>query len=195
MGPGSKDILRRAVREELKRLRPEQRALASEQACEQLHKQELWQQASSVLCFAPLKDEIDTLPLIRLALSERKVVALPQYDRNSLGYRACRIEAVDRLVTGAFGVREPAWSGPNLLLNQLDLILVPGVAFDLSGRRLGRGKGFYDRLLARIQGTKCGVAFEEQIQARIPVEPHDVLLDCLVTPERWLDFRQPRFRR
>jgi 5-formyltetrahydrofolate cyclo-ligase len=61
------------------------------------------------------------------------------------------------------------------------------VAFDLHGRRLGRGKGFYDRLLARTRGTKCGVAFDEQIVAKITVEPHDAQVNCLLTPTRWIE--------
>ncbi|MEY2466031.1 MAG: 5-formyltetrahydrofolate cyclo-ligase, partial [Verrucomicrobiota bacterium] len=72
-------------------------------------------------------------------------------------------------------------------IKPLDLILVPGVAFELHGRRLGRGKGFYDRLLADMRGTTCGVAFDEQIVAEIPVEPHDVHLDYLLTPTRWIE--------
>jgi 5-formyltetrahydrofolate cyclo-ligase len=64
------------------------------------------------------------------------------------------------------------------------LILVPGVAFDLQGNRLGRGKGFYDRLLAEIRGVKCGVAFEEQIVDEIPVGSHDAAMDFIVTPSR-----------
>ena len=67
---------------------------------------------------------------------------------------------------------------------RLDLILVPGVAFDPGGHRLGRGKGFYDRLLAGMRGTKCGVALEEQIVAAIPVEPLDVRMNFILTPTR-----------
>jgi 5-formyltetrahydrofolate cyclo-ligase len=69
----------------------------------------------------------------------------------------------------------------------LDLVLAPGVAFDLQGHRLGRGKGFYDRLLADVRGVKCGVAFDEQIVDAVPVGPLDVGVDCLVTPTRWLE--------
>jgi 5-formyltetrahydrofolate cyclo-ligase len=67
------------------------------------------------------------------------------------------------------------------------LVLVPGVAFDSHGRRLGRGKGFYDQLLAFVRGTKCGVAFDEQIVPEIPIEPHDVRLNCILTPTRWIE--------
>jgi 5-formyltetrahydrofolate cyclo-ligase len=65
--------------------------------------------------------------------------------------------------------------------------LVPGVAFDLHGRRLGRGKGFYDRLLADVRGKTCGVAFDEQIVREVPVEPHDSDVNCILTPTRWIE--------
>jgi 5-formyltetrahydrofolate cyclo-ligase len=68
----------------------------------------------------------------------------------------------------------------------VDLILVPGLAFDLRGRRLGRGKGYYDQLLRGLRGITCGVAFDQQIVAEIPVEPHDVRVNCVLTPTRWI---------
>jgi 5-formyltetrahydrofolate cyclo-ligase len=74
-----------------------------------------------------------------------------------------------------------------IALNRLDLALVPGVGFDADGRRLGRGRGHYDRLLAQVAGTKCGVAFDEQMAPEIPVAPHDVILNRIVTPTRWLE--------
>jgi 5-formyltetrahydrofolate cyclo-ligase len=72
------------------------------------------------------------------------------------------------------------------------LILVPGVAFDLRGYRLGRGKGFYDQLLAAVRGPTCGVGFDEQIVDAVPVEPHDVRLSCLLTPTRWIELQAAR---
>jgi len=71
--------------------------------------------------------------------------------------------------------------------NRLDLILVPGIAFDLRGRRLGRGKGYYDRWLPALRGKTCGVAFDEQIVDDIPLEPHDVVVNCILTPTRWIE--------
>ena len=70
---------------------------------------------------------------------------------------------------------------------RLDLVLVPGVAFDLHGRRLGRGRGYYDRLLSQVGGRTCGVAFDEQVVSEVPVEAHDVLLNCILTPTRWFE--------
>ena len=91
------------------------------------------------------------------------------------------------LSVGQFGIFEPTQVCPRVNLNELDFLLVPGVGFTLAGRRLGRGKGYYDRLLAEARGTKCGVAFDWQVTVDVPAEPHDILLDCIVTPTRWHD--------
>ena len=73
---------------------------------------------------------------------------------------------------------------PKFRFSVPDLILVPGVAFDLSGHRLGRGKGFYDRLLANARGVKCGVAFDEQIVKAVAAGTHDIRMDFILTPTR-----------
>jgi len=69
---------------------------------------------------------------------------------------------------------------------QLDLAIVGGVAFDRLGGRLGRGGGFFDRLLAGIPAAKCGVCLDEQVRRDVPVERHDVKMDMIATPSGWL---------
>ena len=117
-------------------------------------------------------------------------MALPGFEAEENSYVAREIEdlATD-LDRGQFGIREPNPDCREVLLNRLDLTLVPGVGFDFKGRRLGRGKGFYDRLLAQISGTTCGVGFDEQIVEAIPTEPHDVQLNCILTPTRWIEVK------
>ncbi|HZL12624.1 MAG TPA: 5-formyltetrahydrofolate cyclo-ligase, partial [Verrucomicrobiae bacterium] len=90
---------------------------------------------------------------------------------------------------GKFGIREPKASCAEILLIEFDLILVPGIAFDLHGNRLGRGQGFYDRLLAEFRGTKIGIAFDEQISTEVSAEAHDVRVDFILTPTRCLQAR------
>ena len=106
------------------------------------------------------------------------------------GLRALLLKQVENLgadiVNGKYGIREPGDRCVLVPLNRLDLVLVPGVAFDVRGRRIGRGKGYYDRLLSLAGGLKCGVAFDEQILAEIPTEPHDVAVHCILTPTRWI---------
>jgi 5-formyltetrahydrofolate cyclo-ligase len=120
-------------------------------------------------------------------LAAHKIVVLPQFNAKAKCYVGCQITHLENdLSPGQFGIREPKSHCSEVLLKHLDLALVPGVGFDLMGRRLGRGKGFYDRLLAGISGIKCGVAFDEQIVDEIPTESHDVHLNCILTPTRWL---------
>jgi 5-formyltetrahydrofolate cyclo-ligase len=186
----AKAALRRQIRQRLKALLPGEREQASASACERLVQQEVWAKARSVLCYAAMAEELDIGALIDHGLAAAKVVALPQFDPAAGIYRACQITTpLSALAVGHFGIVEPGAHCASFALKQLDLILVPGLAFDLSGHRLGRGRGYYDRLLADTPAIKCGVAFDEQVQSQIPVETHDVLLDCILTPTRWLDFR------
>ena len=166
----------------------EQRAAASGQACALLELQPLWKNASLIFFYAPLPEELDIWPLLRDSIAAGKTIALPRFDSITQRYVACQIQDLAHDIShGQFGIREPGSNCIAIPPNRLDLILVPGVAFDPQGRRLGRGKGFYDQLLASVRGTTCGVAFDEQIVEAIPVEPHDVHLNCILTPTRWIE--------
>jgi 5-formyltetrahydrofolate cyclo-ligase len=182
-----KASLRSQVREKLNAISPAQRETYSSRAQATLEQHPIWQLAQTILFFAPMPDELDIWPSLPVALDSGKRVFLPRFMPHSNSYAACEVKSPDTdLTIGLFGIREPSESCPQFPLNRLDLVLVPGVAFDLHGRRLGRGKGFYDQLLATVRGRTCGVAFDEQIVNEIPLEPHDVLLNCILTPSRWI---------
>jgi len=186
----AKQALRIQVSAGLKRMGPGERAAASARARALLAAQPLWKTAQWVLFFAPLPEELDVWPLLTEALAAGKKIGLPRFVAEDSTYEACQIQdPKSDLRVGHFGIREPASRCAPLPSTRLDLILVPGVAFDLHGRRLGRGKGYYDQLLVELRGTTCGVAFDEQIVEEIPVAPHDVHLDCILTPTRWVDLR------
>lgn len=179
--------LRRQLQAENRRHSPEERAIASRKICDQVRNQPLWQTAAKVLFYMPLQEEPDITLLIHEALASGKVAAFPRFDSENRHYLACAITNTSDLQPGKFGIPEPTQGCPLIPLNELDFLLVPGVGFTLTGRRLGRGKGYYDRLLAEARGRKCGVAFDWQVAVEVPAEPHDVLLDCIVTPTRWHD--------
>lgn len=185
MDVSTKAGLRLQVRESLRAITVAARAELSRKLWALLSLQPVWSRAASVLCFAPLADEPDVARVIDSALRANKCVALPRFDSAAGHYSAAQILGRSQLVPGQFGALEPAAGCPAIPVNQLDLVLVPAIAFDLAGRRLGRGKGFYDRLLAEVCGHKCGVAFDEQIVAEVPEEPHDVRVDSILTPSRW----------
>jgi 5-formyltetrahydrofolate cyclo-ligase len=181
----AKARLRQLVRERVKGMTPQQREAASRRLCDNLRQQAIWKRAAIVLFFAPLPGEPDLWPLLGEALRAGRTVALPRFSPATQHYVACAVQNLKTdLQAGPFGIREPNVSCPEIPSHQLALALVPGVAFDLRGNRLGRGKGFYDRLLTDVRGVKCGVAFDEQVVDAVPVGPQDVRLDLLVTPTR-----------
>jgi len=190
---GAKAALRRRIHDELARMQPQARAMASAQARALLAHQKVWQEAESILFFAPTEGELDVWPLLPEALAAGKSVALPRFLKEAKGYVGCKVNDVDQdVAVGYLGIREPLERCARVALNRLDLVLVPGVGFDLHGRRLGRGKGFYDRLLRAARGTTCGVAFDQQIVREVPVEPHDKYVNCILTPTRWIELQVAR---
>ena len=184
----AKVALRKQIRERLRRHWPTARVDGSRELCASLRQVSAWLSAKSVMCFAPLPDEVDIWPLVEEALANGKAVALPRFSVVTQGYVAAivRDPGAD-LGEGRFGIREPRAECPEFPLGRLDLVLVPGVAFDACGHRLGRGHGFYDRLLGEVRGVKCGVAFDEQVLAEVPAGCEDVRVNCIVTPTRWLE--------
>jgi 5-formyltetrahydrofolate cyclo-ligase len=183
----AKVALRRRLREQLRRVSAAEWLAAREGAGALLARQPVWREAGCILFFAPLAEEIDLWPLLESALRSGRRVALPRYRPSADGYEAALlVNPATQIVRGRFGIREPKADCPALPLNQLDLALVPGVGFDCRGRRLGRGRGFYDRILAAVVGVRCGVALDSQVLPVIPQEAHDQALDCIVTPTRWV---------
>ena len=182
-----KAALRSEVRARVAELSGDARAAASAKLRDQLRTSEIWQRANSVLFFAPLADEPDLWPLMEESLRAEKLVGLPRFDPTRSAYVAGRVEDLLRdIQVGKYQIREPAQSCLELDLSGVDLVLVPGVAFDRQRRRLGRGRGFYDRLLMNVRGLKCGVAFEEQWVEEVPAEAHDTRMDAILTPTHWI---------
>jgi 5-formyltetrahydrofolate cyclo-ligase len=184
----AKTALRGQMRARMKMMPAGERAAAAAQARRLLETQTPWKEARSILFFAPLPEEVDIWPLLAATLAAGKIVALPRFDTEHDRYLACEVRNLDQdLEPGRFGIREPSGACPQIALTRLDFILVPGVAFDLHGCRLGRGRGYYDRLLPSVRGVRCGVAFDEQIVGELPTAPHDVRVNCILTPTRWIE--------
>ncbi|MGA9778050.1 MAG: 5-formyltetrahydrofolate cyclo-ligase [Limisphaerales bacterium] len=180
---GRKSALRRQIYEALQKISPAVRAVESIGLCDRLEPQ--LQSARAILLFAPLPDEPDVWPLLEKLLPTKKICALPAFDSTTQIYSARRVQNLTTdIAAGKFGIREPSASCAEIPLEKFDLILVPAVAFDRHGHRLGRGRGFYDRLLANAHGIKCGAAFDRQLVKEIPAGTRDVRMDFIVTPTR-----------
>lgn len=180
-----KNLLRKTVKAELISISKARLQELSRRMIRLLSKQNLWLNSKNILAYAPLPIEPDLNSLLQQALLEKKQVATLKSSACEIGYEPRFVSKwPEDLVSGAFGVLEPSDDCPPAQWNRLDLALIPGVAFDTFGRRLGKGKGYYDRALANYSGIKIGVAFDEQIvePGLIPIEAHDILMDWILTP-------------
>lgn len=132
--------------------------------------------------YYPINREVDIRPILFLAISEKEVY-LPRTDIVKKELIFYRVLNVSDLKPGAFGIPEPAPDGPGIDINELEVIFIPGIAFDRQKGRLGYGGGFYDRVLSDYRGIKIGIAFSFQIVDELPLEEHDIRVDFLITEE------------
>ncbi len=184
---GTKKEMRQEIKIRLSQLDGVFRDQASQQACARLLRQTVFERSQHILAYAAMAGELNLWPVLERILQAGKTLCLPRYLPGSDSYEAAMIRDLEKdLRPGKMGIREPSPNCPGMDLKRLDLILVPGVAFDRCGRRLGRGKGYYDRILSAVEGFKCGVCFDQQLVDQVPVESHDELLDCILTPAFWL---------
>ncbi len=184
MSQSAKAELRRVVRVGLSALAPVKRAARSTELVARLSAYPSYRAALCVLAYLALPDEPDLDALIEQAWRDGKRVAVPRVDWEARSMVAAQITSLTVGVTrGPHGVRLPPADAPHVPAGEIDVALIPGVAFDGQGRRLGRGGGFYDRYLAQPDLTvrRIGVAFEEQIVAAVPTEPWDVPMQAVVT--------------
>ena len=172
-----KKALRIEIRQ-LKRACPlEERRRKSLSVWEAVERDEVFQQAETVLAYWSMDDEVYTHDFVK-RWAGSKTLLLPCVKGDELALRY--FDGEERLQPGeGYAIPEPVgelfadWG-------KIDLILVPGVAFDKFGNRLGRGKGYYDKVLKQTGAYKLGVCFDFQLVERVPVEPHDVKMDRVV---------------
>lgn len=171
-----KDYIRRKVRARKRLLDEAERLQAAENVFNQLEKLAAFAVSNRILIYNSLPDELSTRAFIDRWQAKKKFF-LPRvngvdldilpYDRTSLHVGAFRIEEPD-----GNDIADP---------DEMELIIVPAVAFDRQGNRVGRGKGFYDRLLSRSKAYKIGVAYDFQLFDEVDSEPHDVPVDTVIT--------------
>lgn len=179
----AKARLRAEVRDRIRAVVGDMRVEAAGKVGETLQRLESWSAARWIGGYVALRDELDLSGLVRHRLAMGGRVAVPALDaeRGEYVFREIRDWDGD-LVPGAFGVREPRPTCGVVDVTWLDFVLVPGIAFDTRGGRLGRGRGFYDRLLAPAVGVTCGVGMDDQLVPEVPVEAHDIRLNLVVVP-------------
>lgn len=184
---------KRRLRQKMSRLRrdvaPADSARAGQAAAEALIDLELVGRAKRIALYAALPHELPTRPLFD-AIVEKTGAALLPRTADPLGLEFFAVECWEALRPGAFGVLEPPNDGPAVRLMPGDLVVVPGVAFDEDGYRLGHGKGYYDRAFAAELGdapTLVGFGYEFQIVDAVPHDSRDRQMDAIVTDRKVRD--------
>jgi 5-formyltetrahydrofolate cyclo-ligase len=171
------------MREALLKMRG--RADRSAKICDAIASHPSWRRATIVGIFAPMETEPDIEKLWTHA--EGRTICYPTIRLGGLDFIG--VSGPESVAVGQFGIREPIFDQARIIPpDTFDLILVPGAAFTANGERLGRGGGFYDRLLASpgFRAFKVGVCFDRQIREAIPVEPHDQRVHRVVTEKGFL---------
>ena len=192
-----KAVIRNRVRMARAGVSPLDLIRASELIRQNLHTLDEFIHAQRVLCYSSLKEEVQTSGIIGDCLDAGKEVFLPYQLPKDHRLAIGRYLDGDVLIPGPYGVLEPAMErrNPSLAVGNLDLILVPGVAFDPRGNRIGYGKGYYDRLLAGAGENQnpsqpgkapvtVGLALEIQIVAGLDLLPFDVPVEILISENR-----------
>ncbi|HPT86895.1 MAG TPA: 5-formyltetrahydrofolate cyclo-ligase [Bacillota bacterium] len=187
----AKRDLRKEMKGRLKGLTAGERESLNRRIHEFFFRLDAVKKAKTVMIYYGIGTEIDTVPLIEGLLAEGKRVGLP-ICRADLSLDIGEIESLNQVKERYFKhftLMEP-WDTPLLDPAVLDLVIIPGIAFDMKGNRLGHGAGYYDRFLSRVPQTayKLGLAYDIQVTSEVPVTDRDQPLNGLLTPTRFFQF-------
>ena len=176
---------RSCLRERLQALTPQQRKHKSRQACHHLIHTSFFQEASMVMMYLAMSEELDLADAMRVAWEQGKEVVVPLVSWRDRTMIPVRLPSLDEpLIKDAHGLWHPEEPAP-VPVERIDLVVTPGLGFDTQGHRLGRGGGFYDRFFAgiRTRVLRLAVAFSEQVLDDLPVDDSDEPVDGLVTEQ------------
>lgn len=159
--------------------------------CNKFINQATYQQAETIMWYLHCRSEVRTLNAVIAALDSAKKIVIPYCTKNQKGQNQLGLwwlKDISELTSGTWGILEPPKSrwgekGKEIPVQTLDLIMVPGVAFDRNGGRLGNGAGYYDRLLNQVRPDThlTAVCYESQLCEQVMMEPHDIYMHSILT--------------
>ncbi|MDC2863402.1 5-formyltetrahydrofolate cyclo-ligase [Bacillus sp. BP-3] len=177
-----KKRLRTEILERMNALSEEQYTTLSEKIADSLYKQQEWIEAKTIGITLSMEREVNTYTIIKKAWEEGKVIVVPKCNRETRTMTFRQITSFKQLETVYMNLREPAPSmTEEVLTEEIDLLVVPGVAFTRKGERVGYGGGYYDRYLVNYKGKALSLVFDFQMVAHIPVEPFDKTVHKIIT--------------
>lgn len=180
-----KSQMRREIKSRLIKIKDKQRSEKSRQLCRNLIGTRQFQKASTVMIYLSMPYEVDTTPIILHCWQQGKTVVVPKISWQQRHMIPIEIKSLETgIATGAGGLRNPTTGAP-MPIDDIGIVVAPGLAFDKNGNRLGRGGGYYDRFFASdlLKAPVCTLAFNEQIVDDVPTEEHDITVDFIVTED------------
>jgi len=183
-----KEKLRKEIIEKRIKQSKEENKRKSKEIKEKLFNLKEYKDAETILFYVSYNGEVFTHDMIKEAI-ENKTVIVPITNKDDCSLTLSELRSWDDLETSCYGILEPRKECiKEVSIDEIDLIIVPGVVFDIKGNRIGHGKGYYDKLLRNTKGiTKIGLSFEFQIVENIPIEKHDISMDKIITEKRIID--------
>ena len=176
-----KQSIRREIRARRQSLPQEARDEAAQQAISHLLAWDVYRSARSVLAYAAVRGELDVRALLEDALACGKALCLPRCEAGG-EMTARRVTGLRALERSAYGIPEPGPGAPVCAAGEIDLAIVPGIAFDARGVRIGQGGGYYDRFLPRFRGVAAGIGYTFQVYEALPSLSHDAAVDYVIHP-------------
>lgn len=184
----TKDDIRSAVKAKRRMLTPEQINEWSGRITEHILSLDCYRHAGTVMSYLSAFKEPSTGGIISHMFKDNKSIVVPVTDTDTFTITPSYLTSPDKLVRGAYGIMEPA-ECIKARISDIDLALIPGIAFDTSGARIGFGKGYYDRFLSAFSGIKAGLCYDFQLLGYVPSSPHDIKMDIIITEKRILQFK------
>ncbi len=192
-----KSILRERCKEIRKNTSPDEKDMMDEQIFTKLLSLDEYQRSRTILAYVSKGLEVSTHKIIEDAWGKNKRVAVPRCDVGHVRMNFYYIDSEDDLEKGYFGIYEPIESKSDMIKDFSEsLCIVPGLAFDEKGYRLGFGKGYYDRFLSWFKGFTVGICYSNCVMSRLPTEKYDKSVDILVTDKyikRFADLQNKQY--
>ncbi|MBS6007440.1 MAG: 5-formyltetrahydrofolate cyclo-ligase [Clostridium baratii] len=188
--------MKKELRKEIIKKRDEldctEKTIKDKKIIEKLKDTKEYKEAKGIFVYIGFGSEINTKILIEDALEDGKEVCVPKVIKKDMVF--IKINSLENLVTSSYGILEPVGDKNNFNVDNLGLIIMPGLAFDKQGNRLGYGRGYYDKFLSnnKINVKKIALAYDFQILDKVPSEEHDIKVDSIITEEKEIEINNKK---
>jgi 5-formyltetrahydrofolate cyclo-ligase len=169
------------MKQKLQLLTPEKKQETEHRLYMDFMRSSFYRESKCVFIYVSHSNEINTYRIIQSALADQKKVVVPKIDPVEKKMYAIEISGLHELHSGQYGIMEPTSFEQAVLPSEIDLVLVPGLAFDHNGGRLGYGGGYYDKFLSQNRNVyKISLAYDFQVVSHVPMDEHDIPIDLLI---------------